>query len=174
MKTIILPGYSLHNKEWAEDVAKELTAKGIRSTVHYWRHWPSTSSGSSSGNFSLKYELEKILEEVGIDKINIVAKSVGTMVAMKLLTIVKSQITKVILCGVPSTSDVRKRIFLESLKDFSSGNIICFQNTNDPFASYEEVKYFFKGINSKVKVVEKPRSDHSYPYFEDFRIFLTG
>ncbi len=168
LKTIILPGYSLHNKEWAEDVAKDLRLETKDEIiVHQWKHW-------SEGNFSLKYEIGDILEQLGKEKINIVAKSVGTLVAMKLLTKMESQIIKVVLCGIPSTSDVRKSIFQKSLKGFPSENIICFQNTNDPFATYEEVKKFIKEIDPKIRVSEKPRSDHNYPYFEDFRIFLTG
>ena len=74
MKTIILPGYSPHNKEWAEDMKKQMEL-GHDVIVHNWRHW-------TKGSFSLKREIEKIKEEIGDEKVNILAKSVGTRVSM--------------------------------------------------------------------------------------------
>lgn len=157
MKTIILPGYSLHNKDWAEEVG---------GTVHYWRHW------KTGGSFSLGYEVEKILTEIGKNKVNFITKSVGTGVLMHFLPQIKNQVEKIILCGIPTVSDENKKLFTASLLDFPAENIICFQNTKDPFVSYIEVKKFIKGVSPKIKVIEKPRSDHNYPYYEDFQKFL--
>ena len=36
----------------------------------------------------------------------------------------------------------------------------------------EEVKNFMSKVNPKIKVVKMPRSDHHYPYPEEFRRFL--
>ena len=58
------------------------------------------------------------------------------------------------------------------LKD-DDENIIVFQNSHDPFATYEEVKKFMVKVDPKIKVVEKERTDHNYPYFEDFQLFLS-
>ena len=157
MKTIILPGYSLHNKDWAEEMA---------GTVHYWRHW------KTGGSFSLRYELEKILTEIGKNKVNIIAKSVGTGVLMHLLPKIKNQVEKIILCGIPTVSDENKRLFTTSLSAFPVENVVCFQNTKDPFATFKEVDKFMREVNKKIRVIEKPRSDHNYPYFEDFEKFL--
>lgn len=158
METIVLPGYSLHNKDWAEEVG---------GTVHYWLHW-TTGKG-----LSLKVESERILSEVGKEKVNFIAKSVGTGVLMHVLPEIKSQVNKMILCGIPSVSEERKKLFTTSLSGFPPENIICFQNTNDPFATFEEVKKFMSQVNPEIKVVEKPRSDHNYPYFDDFVSYLV-
>lgn len=157
MKTIILPGFSLHNKEWAEK---------LDGVVHCWLHW---TTGKS---LSLKVESERILDEVGKEKVNFIAKSVGTGVLMHVLPEIKSQINKIILCGIPSVSDERKKLFVTSLLGFPAENIICFQNTLDPFATFEEVKKFMGDVSINIKVVEKSGSDHNYPYFEDFEKFL--
>lgn len=157
MKTIILPGYSLHNKEWAEEVG---------GTVHYWRHW------SKGGSFSLGYEVGKILEEVKTDKVNLIAKSVGTMVAMSILQKIPGQVKKIILCGIPSVSEERLELFQTALKNFPPENIIVFQNSHDPFATFTEVKRFMEKINPQIKVMEKPAETHDYPYFADFEKFL--
>jgi len=164
MKTLILPGFSIHNKDWAEEVAKNLDGETI---VHNWLHWQNGKT-----NLSLKEELKNILKEVGSEKVNIIAKSVGTMVTMHLIKIIPNSMEKIILCGLPSVSEERKKLFSTSLSAFDPRKIVVFQNTKDPFASYEDAKKFMKFVNAKVKIIEKERSDHSYPYFGDFKKFL--
>lgn len=162
MRTIILPGYSLKNKDWAEEVARELSTNGLQSTVHEWKHW-------TSGSFSLIFEVNKLLGKIGNGKINILAKSIGTRVFVKLLDKIPSQINKVILCGIPTKENGVYQI----LQTFPADNIVVFQNTKDPLASFSEIKKIFDKINPKIKVVEKDRSDHSYPYPKDFIKFLS-
>jgi predicted alpha/beta hydrolase family esterase len=168
MKTIILPGFSVHNKEWADELANNFKLiTNSKVVVHNWLHW---NNGKSS--LSLKEELNNIIKEVGEEKVNIIAKSVGTMVAMHLLKVIPNKIEKIILCGIPSVSQERKKLFTTPLSVFNPKNIVVFQNTKDPFVSYEEVKQFMKKINSKIKVFKKERSDHNYPYFADFNYFF--
>ncbi|MDP3994249.1 MAG: hypothetical protein Q8P91_00255 [bacterium] len=167
MKTIILPGYSLHNRDWALEIKKSLSFRQSV-LVHQWQHW------KLGGALRSKYEIGKILKEIGRDKVNLLAKSVGTMIAMKVLPEIGGQINKIILCGIPSVSEERKILFTSSLSDFPSENVICFQNTLDPFATFKEVKDFMVGVNPKIKVIEKPRSDHNYPYFKDFERFFVS
>jgi predicted alpha/beta hydrolase family esterase len=164
MKTIILPGYSPHNKEWADEVKNSLKLNH-QAMAHYWKHW-------QSGSFNLNYEVEKILEEAGNDKFNLLAKSVGTRVVASLLLRAKNQINKIILCGIPSTSSEMEESFKKAIEDFPIENILVFQNKKDPFKKYEEIKEFIKKINPKIKVIEKERSDHHYPYSIDFQEFL--
>jgi len=164
-KTIVLSGYSLHNKDWALEIKKSLSFRQSV-LVHQWQHW------KLGGALRPKYEIGKILKEIGRDKVNIIAKSVGTMIAMRVLSEIHDQIGKIILCGIPSVSEERKRLFTASLSDFPVENIICFQNTKDPFAAFVEVKNFMFKVDPEIKVVEKLRSDHNYPYSEDFQKFL--
>jgi len=172
MKTIILPGYSLHNKDWALEIKKSLSFRQSV-LVHEWQHW------KLGGSLHPKHEISKILKEIALrraqgkeDKVNVIAKSVGTMVCMHLLSEIPDQISKIILCGIPSVSEERKNLFIASLSGFNLKDIIVFQNTQDPFACYEDVNKFIKDVNYKIKVIEKERSDHSYPYFADFKEFL--
>ena len=165
MKTIVLPGYSLHNKDWAMEIKKSLSFRQSV-LVHEWRHW------KLGGALHPKYEIGKILKEIGRDKVNLIAKSVGTMVAMRVLSEIHDQIGKIILCGIPSVSEERKQLFATSLSAFPAENVVCFQNTKDPFAAFVEVKKFMSEVNSKIKVIKKPGSDHNYPYFEEFAGFL--
>ena len=166
MKTIILPGYSFHNKDWALEIKKSFSFRQSV-LVHQWQHW------QLGGALRPKYEIGKVLKEIGRDKVNLIAKSVGTMIAMKVLSEIGGRVNKIILCGIPSVSDERKKLFVTSLLGFPAENIICFQNTKDPFAAFDEVKKFMSQVNSKIKVIKKERSDHNYPYFEDFVSYLV-
>lgn len=160
MKTIILPGYSLVNKEWVEVTAAELGAK-----VHPWKHW-------RQGSMSVKFEVGKIIEEIGSQSVNILAKSVGTMICMNLLQKIPRQINKIILCGIPSVSEDRLKLFKKSLETFPSEKIIVFQNQKDPLGNFDEVKKFMSKVNPKIVVIKMLRDDHHYPYSSDFKKFL--
>lgn len=169
MRTIILPGYSPHNKEWAYEVKDNLDL-GHEVLVHEWKHW-----GSPSLSFSLRNEVESILGKIkGDNKINIIAKSVGTRVVMYLTPEISKQIKKVILCGIPTRgkSESAIKIYTNGLSHLSPTQVICFQNTKDPFARFSEIEKFIHSINPKIKMIEKPRSDHHYPYAADFQKFL--
>lgn len=175
MKTIILPGYSPHNRDWALDIKKDLKL-GHEVLVHEWKHWPPAhrASGPVGRSFSVPREVEAILEKVGNEKVNIIAKSVGTRVAMHLVTKIPKQINKVILCGVPTKgeSDAAKKTYSKGLSAISPTQVVVFQNAKDPFAKYKDIKKFIGSINPEIIIVEKPRSDHHYPYPEDFQKFL--
>lgn len=166
MKTIILPGYSPKNRDWAEDLKKNMNL-GYEVAVHEWRHW-------AGGSFSMANETEKIVEEIGQDRVNVIGKSVGARVAMRVLPLVKDRIEKIVLCGIASVNDEAKKTFGDALFGFPPSKIICFQNVRDPFVPYSHAERFIHGINPKISIVEKLRSDHHYPYPQDFQNFLMG
>ncbi|MFC1649750.1 hypothetical protein ACFL2C_03510 [Patescibacteria group bacterium] len=166
MKTIILPGYSLRNKDWALEIKKEL--KDYDVVVHEWQHW-------TNGSMSLPRELVRIFKTIGKEKVNIIAKSVGTRVSMSIIAKAGNQINKLILCGIPTRglSESAKNNY-SPLSEFPDNRVIIFQNINDPFAGYVDIKKFIASIKKKIQVVSKDRSDHNYHYFEDFEDFLSG
>jgi predicted alpha/beta hydrolase family esterase len=164
MRTIILPGYSAHNKDWAEDIKKELGGDVV---AHEWKHW------QMGGSLSLGYELEQIQKKIGKKEVNIIAKSAGVMVALNLITKISSQINKVILCGIASVaSKDRKELLAEAVNTLGAKNFLCIQNENDKFVPHPDAEKFYHAVEPKLKVISKPRSDHHYPYPEDFRRFL--
>lgn len=169
MKTIILPGYSYRNKQWADELASQLKI-GHDVIVHNWTHWEK----SSSGRLSIKQELQKIKKEVKTDKFNIVGKSVGARITVRVVSEIGNNVQKIILCGVASVSDVTKEAYKKALSDFPESKIIVFQNTRDPFVPYRNVKDFMNSVNPKIRVIERPGNDHNYPYAEDFKKFLKS
>ncbi len=168
MVTFILPGYSVKNKEWLEDTAKNIKVDGLIRAIH-WDHWTDTEQ---------KFDVEEKAKLIsGLSKqkeINIVAKSIGTLVASYVIKNNFEQIMKVIFCGIPLTdlTQQNKETMKDNLKDFPVDKIIVFQNDEDPHGSFAEVQEFLRGINPNIKIVSKPGEDHNYPYYEDFQKFL--
>lgn len=166
MKTLVLPGFSPHNCEWAGEI-KTKVKLGHPVEVINWEHW------KTGGGLKLRLEREKIIKAVGNERVNIIAKSVGTRVTAKLLSLIDDRVEKIILCGVPSVGHVMKELFREAFKNFPAERVICFQNAGDPFASYDSVVVFFGYVNKGIKIVRGERNDHNYPYFADFSAFLS-
>ena len=167
MVTFVLPGYSPHNKIWAEEVAKNLKVEGDIRPV-FWDHWLEPEK-----TFRPKEKAQDIIDIVHGDKVNIIAKSVGTLVAAYVAESIPEKVGKMILCGIPSVSDQRLKIFQAAFEKIAPERIVAFQNTQDPLGSFNEVKEFMAKVNSKIKVMEKPRIDHNYPYYSEFTQFLT-
>ncbi len=172
MKTIILSGYSLRNRDWGIDVAQEMNSvkdADLHVLVHEWLHW------GGEIEFSIGAEVERVLQEIGNEEFNIIAKSVGTLVLAKLLSGGTSKVNKIVLCGIPinDISDDEKKEYVSYAK-ISPKKIICFQNANDPHGNFEQVKKFLITIDLKFKIIEKPSETHEYPYTEKFVEFLTS
>ena len=167
MDTLIVPGYSLKNKDWAEETKRELAPR-IVSSIVYWPHW---ETGQSEEGW-IEKEVEKFLANEE-SQINIIAKSIGTLVTMKILKSKPQLINKIILCGI-FIYDFKPgdEKFFQVLESINADNVLCFQNENDNHGSFADVEKFIHAINPKIKVISRPRSDHEYPYPEDFIKFL--
>ncbi len=162
MITFILPGYSIHNKEWAEDVAKNLKVEGEIRPI-FWDHWTDDTQ-----KFDPKEKADLISRHTKGATINIIAKSLGCLVAAHVAENIPGQINKIILCGIPVTD--LKEDGAELISKVPNKNLIVFQNNKDPHGNCGKVKELF----SNFKIIEKDASDHNYPYFEEFNNFLTG
>jgi len=166
MKTILLPGYSPSNKDWADETKAKMSRKV---DVIEWDHWQGGKS------FSMKKEIEKIQNKVGDQKVNIIAKSVGTRVVMHLVTTTNIRVNKVILCGIPTKlkSPTTRLLFLKGLTKLNPKKVVIIQNDNDPFAGYEIVSKFIESTANNIKVIKGPRNDHNYPYSGVFEEILN-
>ena len=166
MQTIVLPGFSVANKDWVNEVKSNLNGDMV---VHEWKHWV---TGDES-DFVVEEEVTRVLEKIDNQKVNLLTKSIGTYIAVRLLE--KEIIEKLILCGIPLGFIKKNSLHLEayqSLANFPAKRAICFQNDQDPVGAYEEVEKLIHEINPSIAVVSKPRSDHNYPYFAEFKQFL--
>lgn len=169
MVTFVLPGGSSHNKKWAEDTANKINLDHEVRPV-FWNHWDDPSK-----TFDPKEKVRLIVDVARNNSINIIAKSIGTLVASRIIEKVPERIEKVIFCGIPinDVTEEDKEVYRRVLRNFPGSKIVCYQNNNDPHGSFEQIKSFLSKVNSNIKIVEKDRNDHEYPYFDEFRGFLV-
>jgi predicted alpha/beta hydrolase family esterase len=169
MKIIILPGLSIGNKESVEIIATGLKEKFDDVLAWNWPHWVT----GVDTDFNADAEATKLINLI-TEPVYIVAKSVGTFVAMKVLQSKSNLVPKLVLNGIPmkGLSDDDKKMYQSQLTNLDPKKLLVIQNQNDHWGKYDEVKDFMNAINPKINVVSKPRDDHSYLYVEDYIRFL--
>ncbi len=170
MITLILPGSSLKNKDWALE-AKNFLEPEIPVKIYEWTHW----SGGTEADFNAFSERDKILQIIGSQNIHILAKSIGTLITCLLSEKIAKQIDKIILCGIPMGVALKEgTVYSEELQKISPEKIRLFQNKNDPYGNFTQASEFIKKINPDFKMAPMPRSDHHYPYYREFKTFLLS
>ena len=170
MVTIIIPGYSPSNKLWLEGTAKSIRGEGEVRPI-YWNHWTDPEARFDPG------EKANLLEGItGKRVVDIIAKSIGTLVASHLIMKSPEKIRKVIFCGVPlnDIGEDEKEMIKAALRKLNPENIICFQNDEDPHGGTEMLKGFLSEFGTDIQVIEKARDDHEYFYQDEFNKFLLG
>ncbi len=161
MITFILPGYSVKNKEWADETAKNIKLDGQIRPV-YWDHWTDDSQ-----KFDAQEKADLIVRHAKGEKMNIVAKSIGTLVAALIIEKAANQVNKVILCGIPVNDLKAEKVEIIKKAISSLGkNVLIIQNDKDPHGTFDQVKDFGK-------VISKSADDHEYLYNEDLQRFLV-
>lgn len=152
---LVLPGFSIKNKEEAEAIASALSAKGEKVYVHNWRHW------IENIEWNPQEELRLIRLNI-TEPFSIVAKSIGTYIAAGML--LQNVPGKLILMGIPINDLTKEELDVY----FNLGKIQNFsviQNTQDPHGSAEQVRELLSGLN--YKLITKESTDHSYKYPTD-------
>ncbi len=169
-KLIIIPGFSLKNKEWAQET-RDYLQKNFDITIHEWKHWKT----ENKDDFSFENEKARIKELLDENKNYVIAKSIGSAAFCSLLPDVSEKISKLIICGMP-LEDLTKeeKDYYNSLTDFNADRVIIFQNSQDDHGTYGATVEFMHKINRDIKLIEKDRDDHHYPYYEYFKQFLTS
>lgn len=164
MKTIILPGFSIKNREWANEVKENLDGDVH---VHEWKHWETRDSK----DFDAQNEMQKVIDLIGEDEVQIIAKSIGTFVAASMVPEIHNNLANLILCGVPvnDLSDDELKIY-DNLTILEPSKIAVFQNKNDNHGSLLQVENLLRNLN--INIIEKPRDDHHYPYYEEVKEIL--
>lgn len=161
MLTVILPGYSNDNNKWAEEIKSSLTTHGDI-WICEWDHW------KTGKQLDITVEEDRILSKIGNERVNIIAKSIGTRVLMQILPKLQGQVNKVILCGIP----IDPLTYIKGIKSINSTDMLIIQNSHDPYMPYSLIKLYIKLVDKDIKVIEKDSHTHEYPYFEDFQKFL--
>lgn len=170
METLIIPGYSLKNKDWAESLKNSFDPI-YPTKINYYPHWQVPEVDKNW----LNKEVEKIVKGFSNQKINILAKSVGSIIAMKVLALNPDMFNKIILCGIPFEDFLPgDNKLYEALKSLPIERILIVQNENDNHGSFLKVENLIHQINPEIKVISMPRDDHEYPYPNEFLSFFSS
>ncbi|MBN1916092.1 hypothetical protein JW796_03840 [Candidatus Dojkabacteria bacterium] len=167
MKYLLLPGFSEKNKKWTEEVKNEFVKFGIAFEVVEWNHWES----GNDEDFELREEVNQVVEmlEKGDrhEGLVILAKSIGSLVAVNIVHNFSERIEKLLLMGIPyrSLSESAKKAF-EVLGSLPPEIVKVLQNSQDPLGSYKSVKEFVSSIDPEIEVKMLLREDHYYPFNE--------
>ncbi len=163
MKTIVLPGLSKRNEDWLIGINDNLKLPS-RIYLHRWATW------FKQKEFDIDLETQKILGVISNDdKVNFIAKSIGTKVLVKLIPQLRDRVNKIILCGIP----VDPVNYLTGLKTIKPQNLLIIQNSQDPYMPYWIIEKYIHLIDKTITVVEKESDNHDYPYFEEFEYWLS-
>lgn len=167
MNLILLPGFSTHNINLVESYTNYYKDKGFEVDALEWPHW---DIGNNS-DFIIDEQVKKVIGiiEKKEDKVNIISKSIGTIVAGVLLGQLDAEkLQKIVMMGLPLRKNKNRNLQVyTSLKKLQSNDILIIQNKNDKIARYDEVAAFIhKEINSAINVISNSRNDHSYPIKE--------
>jgi pimeloyl-ACP methyl ester carboxylesterase len=170
MVTLVIPGFSAHNKKWLEETAGSIPGDGEIRPI-YWGHWEDPDI-----KFDARGKANLLDGISGKRIVDILAKSIGTLVASYLIQKSPEKIRKVILCGVPlnDIGEEEKEIIKNALRKLPSENIICIQNSEDPHGSTDGLKTLLSEFGKDIRIISKDRDDHEYFYQNDFRKFLLG
>ena len=167
MNVLILPGYSASNLDWLLWLKEKLGRKDV--DVVHWRHW---TSEPKEVDWTLM-EAENIISYLSHPTI-VIAKSLGTLVLMKMLASNSEFISGIVLLGIPINDlSAQDKKYYDVLRHFPVSRVLSIQNVNDNHGAYENVRSFVQSINSQISPVSMPRDDHSYPYVTEILEFIN-
>ena len=158
MNIVILGGNSPRHKQWIRDVKTALESSFDEVRLLDYKHW---ATGADSAD--IDYEITqtaKLVED--LDDYIIVAKSVGTIIAM---TGCASGVLKphaLLLMGVPlrGYEDIATEL---SQAIAALPNVTFLQNENDPFGTSDEVEALIKKSPPKQwRLIKSAGDTHDY------------
>lgn len=158
MLHLYLPGYSLKNKLEATNIVEKLTHNSQEVYLHEWLHWQ-----DSSIEFDLETETEIVISEIkGIENFGIIAKSIGTLVALNVLSKLNLKAKYLILLGIPLNiaqkyPDLYLNLNMYSQKTYS------IQNKRDEYGLRTEVSKFLSKQSFEEYTVDSDNHRYDYP-----------
>jgi predicted alpha/beta-hydrolase family hydrolase len=169
MKYIYLPGYSLKNLDELEAITGILTQNNYDTLVYKWRHW-----SDENEKWDPDYDAGKIIQaSQDSNEITIIAKSLGTHIAVKLADKIRDKVKLIILMGIPinDLDDGEKSDYIKTLTGLNIP-IYLIHNRKDNHGSLHQVQELLKAV--RYDLIIKESDDHRYNYPEDVLKIITG
>jgi len=170
-KIFYLGGRSKKNMNWIENVAKTFSIFFPKFEIIYYDSWIDESK-----NIDLDVEtnkLSKFLEKE--NQFIIFAKSLGTIISLKALENINQKPIFCIFLGVPlnllNEMNINSKYYFKNI-DFKT---VVVQDSEDPFASYEEMSNFLKEINNQnIRLLKENGEGHEYLNFENYKDIISS
>lgn len=160
MDALLLPGNSPRHAAWVQELKQALAPHFDRVEAQQYKHWQ-----TAVGNTDVDYEIGVAQQTAErLNQYMVIAKSIGTVIAIKATANKNLQPEKLILLGVPLYGGMPKDLFGAWLQHITVP-IVFVQNTHDPLGSFSDVKSAFENTGSHVSFIELPGDTHSYVDF---------
>jgi hypothetical protein len=159
MNILLLPGASVRNKEWIEELSKAYEPFYDEVRVLHYLHW-----NNKDLEFDLELEIHRLAKKVeGFIPYVVFAKSAGSVLACAAMA---NGILKPNMClfaGLPLVMIQNHNLPLDKWLAESKCNVTFIQNENDPLGLYEDVRYFVNKLSLNSTHVYKLLGDtHDY------------
>lgn len=156
---IYLPGFSLKNQAEAGAICDALVKAGYEVYQHMWRHWSDEKIA-----WDPETEKEIILSEVKKrmpNEISIVAKSLGTYIAVSLLP--ELTLKELILLGIPfnDLDDSERKVY--RILQTATYPITIVHNSKDPHGAVEDIRSVLDGVNYQELIKDSDTHEYRYP-----------
>lgn len=155
---VLLWGNSPTNKEWIQEVNKELLPFYDTTHIHHYRH------RTEWGTINFGYECDKLYEQLKKIpwSIIILGKSFGCILALKVMVEKEIFIKQSIFLGFPLEYCKRTKFPLtEYLKELTSP-VLRIHKTNDPAGKYTTITKECILLSPAFTGKELPGNDHNY------------
>lgn len=154
-KVILLPGNGAHNRQWIEDAQSRIGGE-----ILYYRHWE-----AAEPTIDFTIETQRFKELADGQSIEVFAKSVGTLLAMKAVREVGVRIEKAVFVGTAVNWGMERGILVrEWLKEWDIPTLFVHKE-NDVVISANELSTILDGRH---EVLVLQGADHDYMEFDQY------
>lgn len=161
MNAYLLPGNSLRHREWVENFKRVVNHQFDTVTTQHYKHW---QTGGSQADVAHEIDVASAAAQT-LSPYTLIAKSIGTVIAINGTSGGALHPDKIILLGIPLNGSVDREVFTANLQRLSCP-VTIIQNTSDPFGSFEEVHTAFENAPANVTFVEFEGDTHDYLDFQ--------
>lgn len=156
---VLLGGNSIKNKEWIQEVNKELLPFYDTTHVHTYRH------RDTGGNMDMEHECERLCDYLKTITWSIIlfCKSLWCLLALKAMVEKEIFIKQSIFVGFPlGYTELHAFPINKYLKELTSP-VLRIQHTDDPAWWYRTIEQNIWSISPAFTCRELPGNTHDYP-----------
>lgn len=176
MDIILLPGNSIKNKEWIEEVEVAVSSDFSNTHIQYYDHWKDGKDWKDGGKtIDFGLELEKLTRMTGSSgKYAIFAKSAGVILALKGMAEKKINPARCIFAGTAVHFALRLNLDIKRWLMVCTVPVLFVQKELDPAISFKDLGEFLRTAGMKnYKMHEIPGHDHHYGDVEGLKALIA-